>query len=148
MANVGVDGTMYNVAPIGINSLLPPTVLNTSTTATIGNGATTIVTSPTLPAGTYFVGGNFSATSSTTFTATDTINFRIHDGAGSVLYYPQSGLTGYSGIGSTPAAIINTVSGVMVLATSGTLIWDTNCSFTTSTGKTGGVNNAFYQRIS
>jgi hypothetical protein len=145
MATIGVS--MYNVAPTAVDAFAPPTVLNTSTTATIGNGATTIVTSPTLPAGTYFVGGNFSATSSTTFTVTDTINFRIHDGAGSVLYYPQSGLTGYSGIGSTPAAIINTVSGVMVLAVSGTLIWDANCSFTSATGKTGGVNNAFYERI-
>lgn len=139
--------SMPNIAPTAANTYSPPTMVNTSTTATIGNGATTVVTSPTLPAGTYFVGANFSATSSTTFTATDTINFRIHDGAGSVLYYPQSALTGYSGIGNTPSAIINTVSGVVILAVSGTLIWDTNCSFTTASGKTGGVNNAFYQRI-
>lgn len=145
MATIGVS--MYNVAPTAVNALVPPTLVNTSTSVTAGNGATTVVTSATLPPGTYLVGGNFSMTSSTTFTATDTINFRIRDGAGSLVYYPQSGLTGYSGIGSTPSAIINTVSGVLVLAATGTLIWDANCSFTTSTGKTAGLNNAYYQRI-
>ena len=93
------------------------------------------------------VGGNFSLTSTTTFTASDTLNMRIHDGAGSLVYYPQSELTGYSAFGNTPSAVLNTVSGILVLTTSGTLIWDVNCSFTTATGKSAAVSYAYYQRI-
>lgn len=138
----------YNVAPTGIDALLPPTVLNTSTSAATGNGQTNIVTSPTLPPGTYFVGGNFQIVSTTTFTNTDTIFFQITDTGETLTAYPLTALTGYNQIGSNPAVMAVTVSGVLVLTTSTTLSWAADCVFTTATGKTGYVGNAFYQRIS
>jgi len=147
MANVGLDGTMYNIAPTGVNALAPPTIDNTVTTVSVGNGATTIETSPTLPAGTYLVGGNMSIASTTTFTSTDTLVMRIRDGAGSLTNFPQVTLTGYSGVGSTPSAVASTPTGVLILATSGTIIWDANCSFTTATGKSATLGSGWYQRI-
>jgi len=147
MAQAGITGSLYNVAPTAINAFAPPVVVNTNTSVTVGNGATTVVTSAVLPPGTYLVGGNFSLTSTTTFTASDTLNMRIRDAAGSLVYYPQSELTGYSAFGNTPSAVVNTVSGILVLTTSGSLIWDVNCSFTTSTGKSSAVSYAYYQRI-
>jgi hypothetical protein len=147
MATTGVDGSQYNVAPTGVNALSPPTLVNTVTTVSVGNGATTVVTSPTLPAGTYFVGSTTSISSTTTFTNTDTLVVRIRDGAGSLTVYPQVIMTGYSQIGNTPAAVAATPTGVLILPVSGTIIWDVNCAFTTATGKTSSVGNAFYQRI-
>ena len=147
MAQAGITGSLYCVAPTAENSYVPPVLVNTNTSVTVGNGATTVVTSATLPPGTYLVGGNFSVSSTTVFTASDTLNMRIHDAAGSLVYYPQSALTGYSALGNTPSAVVNTVSGVLVLTTSGSLIWDVNCSFTTSTGKSSAVSYAYYQRI-
>lgn len=139
--------TAYIVVPTGVNALAPPTLVNTVTTVSVGNGATTIATSPTLPAGTYLVGGNMSIASTTTFTASDTLVMRIRDGAGSLTNFPQIGLTGYSGVGSTPSAVASTPTGVLILATSGTIIWDANCSFTTATGKSSTLGNGWYQRI-
>ena len=139
--------TAYIVVPTGVNALAPPTLVNTVTTVTVGNGATTIETSPTLPAGTYLVGGNMSIASTTTFTSSDTLVMRIRDGAGSLTNYPQVTLTGYSGVGSTPSAVASTPTGVIVLATSGTIIWDANCSFTTATGKSSTLGNGWYERI-
>jgi hypothetical protein len=40
-----------------------------------------------------------------------------------------------------------TVSGVLVLAVSGTLSWGMTCDFNNAANKTGFVGNAFYQRI-
>ena len=137
----------YIVAPTGIDGFAPPVVLTSVTSVSVGNGATTIVTSTTLQPGTYLVGGNASISSTTTFTNTDTLVMRIRDGAGSLSVYPQVILTGYSAIGNTPAAVASTPSGVIVLATAGTLIWDVNCAFGLATGKTAGVGNPFYQRI-
>ena len=137
----------YVVAPTAVNAPVPPVLVNTVTTVSVGNGATTIATSPTLPAGTYLVGGNMSIASTTTFTASDTLVMRIRDGAGSLTNFAQIGLTGYSGIGSTPSAVVATPTGVIILATSGTIIWDANCSFTTATGKSATLGNGWYQRI-
>ena len=137
----------YIVVPTAVNALSPPTMANTVTTVSVGNGATTILTSPTLPAGTYLVGGNMSLASTTTFTASDTLVLRIRDGAGSLTNFPQTALTGYSGVGATPSLVASTPTGVIVLATSGTIIWDANCSFTTATGKTATLGNGYYQRI-
>ena len=148
MATTGVDGSQYNVAPTGVNALLPPIVLNTSTSAAVGNGQTNIVTSPTLPPGTYFVGGNFQIVSTTTFTNTDTMFFQITDTGETLTVYPLTALTGYNQIGSNPAVMAVSVSGVLVLTTSTTLSWGVECAFTLATGKTGYVGNAFYQRIS
>ena len=147
MASTGVDGSQYNVAPTGVNALLPPIVLNTSTSAAIGNGTTNIVTSPTLPVGTYFVGANFQVSSTTTFTNTDAIFFEITDTANVLTVYPVTLLTGYNQFGSAPGLMAASVTGVIVLTTAGTLSWGMNCTFTTATGKTGFVGNAFYQRI-
>ena len=131
----------------GLNTV-NPTIVNTTTSVTAGNGLTAILTPSTvLPAGTYWVGGNFSISSSTTFTATDAIYFKIYDTAGSLTALPQTLMTGYSATGSSPAGILVTVSGVLVLATAGTLSWGVNCAFTLSTGKTASVNNAFYEKI-
>ena len=148
MAATGVDGTMYNVAPIGINALLPPTVLNTSTSAALGNSTTNIVTSPVLPLVSYFVGANFQVSSTTTFTNTDAIFFEITDTANVLTVYPVTLLTGYNQFGSTPGLMAASVTGVIVLTTAGTISWGMNSTFTTATGKTGFVGNAFYQRIS
>jgi hypothetical protein len=78
---------------------------------------------------------------------TDSFALRIRDGAGSLTSFPQTIMTGYSQTGSSPAAVVATVSGVLVLATAGTLIWDANCAFTNATGKSAAMNNGFYQRI-
>ena len=148
MAATGLDGTMYNVAPTGVNAYSPPVLLNTSTSAAVGDGQTNIVTSPTLPPGTYFVGGNFQIVSTTTFTNTDTVFFQITNTGETLTVYPLTALTGYNQIGSNPGVMAVTVSGVLVLTTSTTLSWGVECDFTTPTGKTGYVGNAFYQRIS
>jgi len=146
MAATGVDGTMYNVAPTGVNALLPPTLVNTSTSAAVPNGTTNVVTSQTLPAGTYLVGGNFGISSLTNFQAADTVFFYIRDTAGSLTNYPLTALDGGNHIGSSPAAMAMTVSGVLVLAVSGTLSWGFTVNFNAQ-NKTGFVGNAFYQRI-
>lgn len=147
MASTGVDGSQYNVAPTGVNALLPPTILNTSTSAATGNGQTNIVTSPTLPAGTYFVGGNFQIVSTTTFAGGDTMFFQITDTGETITTYPLTALTGQSAIGSNPSSMAVTVSGVIVLTTSTTLSWGMECQFSNAANKTGYVGNAFYQRI-
>ena len=135
------------VAPSAVNALLPPTMLNTSTSAATGDGQTNILTSTTLPAGTYFVGGNFQVVSTTTFTNTDTVFFQITDTGETLTVYPLTALTGYSQIGSNPAVMAAAVTGVLVLTTSTTLSWGVECDFTTPSGKTGYVGNAFFQRI-
>ena len=137
----------YMVAPSAVDILAPPVVLNTSTSAAVGDGQTNIVTSPTLPPGTYLVGGNFQIVSTTTFTNTDTMFFQITDTGETLTVYPLTALTGYNQIGSNPSVMAVTVSGVLVLTTSRTLSWGVECDFTTTTGKTGYVGNAFYQRI-
>lgn len=137
----------YMVAPSAVNALLPPTMLNTSTSAATGDGQTNILTSTTLPAGTYFVGGNFQVVSTTTFTNTDTVFFQITDTGETLTVYPLTALTGYSQIGSNPAVMAAAVTGVLVLTTSTTLSWGVECDFTTPSGKTGYVGNAFFQRI-
>ena len=147
MASTGVDGSQYNIAPTGVNALLPPTVLNTSTSATIGNGDDAILTSPVLPAGTYFVGANFQVSSTTTFANTDTIFFAITNTALTLTVYPETLLTGYNQFGSSPALMAAAVTGVLVLPTSQTISWGMNSTFGTPSGKTGFVGNAFYQRI-
>jgi hypothetical protein len=148
MATTGVDGSQYNVAPTGVNALLPPIVLNTSTSAATGNGQTNIVTSPTLPAGTYLVGGNFQIVSTTAFTNTDTMFFQITDTGETITTYPLAALTGYNHIGTNPGVMAVTVTGVIVLPTSRTLSWGVECQFNNAANKTGFVGNAFYQRIS
>ena len=137
----------YVVAPTAVNILAAPVLLNTSTSAAVGDGQTNIVTSPTLPPGTYFVGGNFQIVSTTTFTNTDTVFFQITNTGETLTVYPLTALTGYNQIGSNPASMAVTVSGVLVLTTSTTLSWGVECDFTTPSGKTGYVGNAFYQRI-
>ena len=137
----------YVVAPTAVNILAAPVLLNTSTSAAVGDGQTNIVTSPTLPPGTYFVGGNFQIVSTTTFTNTDTMFFQITNTGETLTVYPLTALTGYNQIGSNPASMAVTVSGVLVLTTSTTLSWGVECDFTTPSGKTGYVGNAFYQRI-
>ena len=137
----------YMVAPSAVNALLPPTILNTSTSAAVGNGQTNIVTSSTLPAGTYFVGGNFQIVSTTTFAGGDTMFFQITDTGETITTYPLTALTGQCAIGSNPAVMAAAVTGVLVLTTSTTLSWGVECTFTLATGKTGYVGNAFFQRI-
>ena len=139
--------TSYVVAPTAVDALVPPVLLNTSTSAATGDGQTNILTSTTLPAGTYFVGGNFQVVSTTTFTNTDTVFFQITDTGETLTVYPLTALTGYSQIGSNPAVMAAAVTGVLVLTTSTTLSWGVECDFTTPSGKTGYVGNAFYQRI-
>ena len=139
--------TSYVVAPTAVDALLPPVILNTSTSATVGDGQTNILTSSTLPPGTYFVGGNFQVVSTTTFTNTDTVFFQITNTGETLTVYPLTALTGYSAIGSNPSSLAAAVTGVLVLPTSTTLSWGVECTFTLATGKTGYVGNAFYQRI-
>ncbi len=147
MASTGVDGTMYNVAPIGINALLPPTLVNTSTSAALPDGTTNVVTSAVLPVGTYLVGGNFQITTPTNFAAADTVFFYIRDTAGSLTNYPLTAFVGGNHIGANPAAMAVTLSGVLVLAVSGTLSWGFTVDFNNE-NKTGFVGNAYFQRIS
>ena len=147
MASTGVDGSQYNVAPTAVNAYTPPVLLNTSTSAATGNGQTNILTSPTLPAGTYLVGGNFQISSTTTFTNTDTVFFQITDTGETLTVYPLTALTGYNQRGSNPGVMAVSVSGVLVLTTSTTLSWGVECAFANAANKTGFVGNAFYQRI-
>lgn len=139
--------TAYVVAPTAVDSFAPPTMVNTSTSATIGNGDDALLTSPLLPAGTYFVGGNFQVSSTTTFGNTDAIFFAITNTALTLTVYPETLLTGYNQFGSTPAIMAAAVSGVLVLPTSQTITWGMNSTFGTPSGKTGFVGNAFFQRI-
>ena len=120
-------------------------VASGQSSATSGNGATNVVTSVSLPAGTYLVGGNFLTTSTTTFTNTDTIDFLITS-SGLVLF-PQTTMTGYSQEGSNPAQITVSVTGVLVLTSAATITWSVFCAFTLATGKTTYVSNPFYQRV-
>jgi hypothetical protein len=105
------------------------------------------VTSPTLPAGTYLVGGNFQIVSTTNFASTDTMFFQITDTGETITVYPLVGLTGGNHIGSNPGVMAVTVSGVIVLTASTTLSWGVECDFATPGNKTGYVGNAYYQRI-
>lgn len=130
----------------------PPFALVTpttgSSTASAGNGTTNIfTTSESLPAGTYLVGGNFLITAVTTFTNTDSIYFEITDTGGALNLYPQTLLTGYSQQGSATAAIVASVTGILVLNVATTISWAVTCAFTLATGKTAYVNNPFYQRV-
>lgn len=115
--------------------------------STAGNGTTNIVTSISLPAGTYYVGGNFLITALTTFTNTDSIYFRITDTGGGLVLYPQTLLTGYSQQGSATATMAASVNGILILTVATTISWQVVCAFTLATGKTAYVSNPFYQRI-
>lgn len=131
---------------------LEPLVLltNAQITSTIGNGFTTLITSPaTLSPGTYFVGASFSAQATTTFTNTDVIYFRIFDTPGNISgsLIPMTLMSGYSQQGSSPASIFVTVSGLITLTVASTLSWGVNCVFTSATGKTGFAVNPYYQRL-
>ena len=137
----------YNVAPSAIDAFGPPILVNTSTSAAVGNGQTNIVTSTTLPAGTYLVGGNFQIVSTTNFSTSDTMFFQITNTAETLTVYPLTALTGGNHIGSNPGVMAVTVSGVLVLTTSRTLSWGVECQFANATNKTGYVGNAYYQRI-
>lgn len=137
----------YMVAPSAVNALAPPVVLNSSTSATLGNGTTNILTSSTLPAGSYIVGATFQVSTTTTFGNTDAIFFEIGDTAAALTVYPAMLLTGYNQFGSNPGIMVASVTGVLVLTTSTTVSWRMNCTFGTATGKTGFVGNAYYQRI-
>lgn len=147
MATTGVDGSQYNVAPTAANAYTPPVILNTTTSAATGNGQTNIVTSPTLPPGTYLVGGNFQIVSTTNFSTSDTMFFQITDTGETISTYPLVALTGGNHIGSNPGVMAVTVSGVIVLTTSRTLSWGVECQFANAANKTGYVGNAYYQRI-
>ena len=138
--------TAYIVAPTGVNALAPPTMVNTSTSAAVPNGTTNIVTSTTLPPGTYLVGANFQVTTSTNFAGADSVFFFIRDTAGSLTNYPLTAFDGDNHIGTNPAAMAVTVSGVLVLAVSGTLSWGFTVIFNVE-DKTGFVGNAYFQRI-
>jgi len=136
----------YIVAPTAVNALVPPTLVNTSTSAALPDGTTNVLTSTTLPAGTYLVGANFQITSPTDFATADTIFFYIRDTAGSLTNYPLTAFVGGNHIGTNPAAMAVTLSGVLVLAVSGTLSWGFTVNFSNN-NKTGFVGNAYYQRI-
>ncbi len=136
----------YNVAPIAIDAFAPPTLVNTSTSAAVPNGTTNIVTSTTLPPGTYLVGANFQVTTSTNFAGADSVFFFIRDTAGSLTNYPLTAFDGDNHIGTNPAAMAVTVSGVLRLAVSGTLSWGMTVDFNNQ-NKTGIVGNAYFQRI-
>ena len=139
--------TSYVVAPTAVNAYSAPVLLNTTTSAAVGDGQTNIVTSPTLPAGTYLVGGNFQIVSTTNFSTSDTMFFQITDTGETITTYPLVALTGGNHIGSNPGVMAVTVSGVIVLPTSTTLSWGVECDFATTGNKTGYVGNAYYQRI-
>ena len=124
-----------------------PTLANTVTSLAVVAGAYAVVTSPTLPAGTYLVGANSSLTSTITFTANDTIVFRIRDAAGALTNYPQCILSGATAVGTGAQAIAGTPTGILILTAPGQIIWDVNVTFTNNTGKTAMVGNAYYQRI-
>jgi len=121
-------------------------MVNTSTSAALPDGTTNVLTSTTLPAGTYLVGANFQITTPTNFATADTVFFFIRDTAGSLTNYPLTAFVGGNHIGTNPAAMAVTLSGVLVLAVSGTLSWGFTVDFATE-NKTGFVGNAYYQRI-
>jgi len=138
--------TAYVVAPTAVDSFAPPTMVNTSTSAALPDGTTNVVTSAVLPAGTYLVGANFQITSPTDFATADTVFFYIRDTAGSLTNYPLTAFLGGNHIGTNPAAMAVTLSGVLRLAVSGTLSWGFTVVFANE-NKTGFVGNAYFQRI-
>ena len=138
--------TAYVVAPTAVNALVPPTMVNTSTSAALPDGTTNVVTSTTLPPGTYLVGANFQITTPTDFAGADTVFFFIRDTAGSLTNYPLTAFKGDNHIGTNPGAMAVTLSGVLVLAVSGTLSWGFTVVFSNE-NKTGFVGNAYFQRI-
>jgi hypothetical protein len=92
------------------------------------------------------VGGNFQVTTSTNFAGADSVFFFIRDTAGSLTNYPLTAFDGDNHIGTNPAAMAVTVSGVLRLAVSGTLTWGMTVDFNNQ-NKTGIVGNAYFQRI-
>ena len=138
--------TAYVVAPTAVDSFAPPVLVNTSTSAALPDGTTNVLTSSILPAGTYLVGANFQVTTSTNFAGADSVFFFIRDTAGSLTNYPLTAFDGDNHIGTNPAAMAVTLSGVLVLAVSGTLSWGFTVNFSNE-NKTGFVGNAYFQRI-
>lgn len=141
----------YVVVPTSAN-ITPtvPTLVNTLTSVNGANGGLVILTPSTiLPAGSYLVGGSFSATATAgnAWANSDNFTFRIYDTAGSLTNYPQAILTGYSQAGSGPYGIATTVTGVITLATAGTLTWGVTVSEASQTGKVFTMGNGYYQRI-
>ena len=152
MASTSVDGTMYNVAPTSADlPLSAPVLVNSTTTLTApANGTPSIVASATLPAGTYLVGGTFqaSATTGNAWASTDYFIWRIRDTAGALTTYPQQMVTGpMTYLVSTNYFAGTSLTGVITLATAGTITWDVNIYEISATGKTFTLNNGWYQRI-
>lgn len=140
--------SMPNVAPIFSDAGTNVSVVNTNTSVAGANGSLVILTPTTILApGTYWVGGNFTATTTTTFTNTDAIYFRIIDTAAAITYYPQTLMTGYSQVGVGPSAIVCAVSGLIVLTTATTLTWGASVSLASTAGTTLAMNNGFYKRV-
>lgn len=144
MTSIYVSGP--NVAPIFSDAGANVSVVNTNTSVAGANGSLVILTPSTILApGTYWVGGNFAATTTTTFANGDAIYFRIISNG--VTYYPQTLMTGYSQTGVGPSAIVCSVSGLIVLTTAGTLTWGASVSLASTAGTTFAMNNGFYKRV-
>ena len=155
MASTGIYSTAPNVAPVAASGGFAPTVL---ATASIGPGVSPgsqgIGTAYTgvLAAGTYFVGGSFSATRTVSnWASADFLQFFINNGNNDIVDIPQMYISGTQSIGSSaPYAISGTVSGMIILPTAQALSWYVAAVYPSGTGydrTTVTVANPYYIKI-
>lgn len=155
MASTGVYSTAPNTAPVAASGGFAPTVL---ATAGIGPGVSPgsqgIGTAYTgvLAAGTYFVGGSFSATRTVTpWASNDFLQFFINNGNNDIVDIPQMYISGTQGIGSSaPYAISGTVSGMLILPTAAAIVWYVAAVYPSGVGydrTTVTVANPYYIKI-
>jgi hypothetical protein len=155
MATTGIYSTAPNVAPVAASGGFAPTVLATASVGPgIAPGTQGIGTAytGTLAAGTYLVGGSFSATRTVSnWASNDFLQFFINNGNNDIVDIPQIFLSGNNSIGTAaPYAMAATVSGLIILPTAQALSWYVAAVYPSATGydrTTVTVANPYYIKI-
>ena len=156
MATTGVDGTMYNVAPVpatasGFTPTLRPSANTTGAPGAKGIQYTTAGTGGQLPAGTYFVGGNFTAQNNIgLFLNTDQIGFSINSSSNDIADCPEfSGSAYIQQTGGSIGYVSMTVTGILILSSPTAITWYGSLVMTSGySSVTLTVENPYYYQIS
>ena len=155
MATTGIYSTAPNVAPVAASGGFAPTVLATASVGPgIAPGTQGIGTAytGTLAAGTYLVGGSFSATRTVSnWASNDFLQFFITNGNNDITDIPQIFLSGNNSIGTAaPYAMAATVTGILILSTPAAINWWVAAVYPSATGydrTTVTVANPYYIKI-
>jgi len=156
MATTGVYDSMYNVVPVpatasGFTPTVRPTANTTGAPGAKGIQYTTAGTGGVLPAGTYFVGGNFTAINNIgLFLNTDSIGFSINSSSNDIADCPEFSGSGYiQQTGGGIGYVSMTVTGILIVPSATAITWYGSLIMTSGySSVTLTVENPYYYQIS